>query len=76
MEELTFDERVAASVARGREIEAECAKIFKESERVARQIRRENALRDLCIYIGCDLYTVSVGEFARLLNTKKREMGL
>ena len=76
MEELTFDERVAASVARGREIEAEAKRIMAESERVARQIRRRNNLERACIALGCNLEKVTIGEFARLLNTKKREMGL
>jgi len=81
MEDLKFSDSFfhksrAEIMADGQRIEAECKRIMRESEIISRKIRRENALRDLCISIGCDLYTVSVGRFAELLNTKKREMGL
>ena len=76
MEELTFDQRVAASVARGRYIQSQCDKIFEETEKVSKKIRRRNRIEQVCIALGCDITTVSVGEFAQLLNSKKREMGL
>ena len=76
MEELTFEQRVAASVARGREIEAEAKRIMAETEIISRKIRRRNNLERACIALGCNLEKVTIGEFGRLLNVKKREMGL